>query len=84
MKCKRGWFITIRHNELRDFYAKLLSKVYADVEVQPPLQPLENEVLPSGAIEGDGAKLDVRARGFWRKGQNAFFDVRVTNPDASS
>ena len=28
--------------------------------------------------------MDVRARGFWRSGQNAFFDVRVTNADCAS
>ena len=28
--------------------------------------------------------VDFRARGFWRDGQNAFFDVRVTNIDNES
>ena len=32
----------------------------------------------------DDARLDVRARGFWRHGQNAFFDVRVTNINCHS
>ena len=32
----------------------------------------------------DDARIDVRARGFWRQGQNAFFDVRVTNIDSIS
>ena len=32
----------------------------------------------------DDARLDIRARGFWRHGQNAFFDVRVTNADSDS
>ena len=36
------------------------------------------------AIVKDDARLDIRARGFWRDGQNAFFDVRVTNVDSAS
>ena len=32
----------------------------------------------------DDARLDIRARGFWRQGQNAFFDVRVTNINCES
>ena len=42
-----------------------------------------NRYLKSTNLD-DGARLDVRARGFWRDGQNAFFDVRVTNPDNKS
>ena len=84
MNCKRGGFITIRHNEIRDFEACLLSKVCAEVEVEPPLTPVTNEQLQGSAIAGDDARLDVRARGFWRRGQNAYFDVCVTNANAKS
>ena len=30
------------------------------------------------------ARLDIKARGFWNRGQDAFFDVRVFNPNAPS
>ena len=36
------------------------------------------------ANKADDARLDVRARGFWRDGQNAYFDVRVTNINCES
>ena len=65
--------------------AKLLKEVCSDVEVEPQLQPVPNpETYHRTANTRDDARLDVRARGFWRQGQNAFFDVRVTNPDCNS
>ena len=84
MNCKKGGFVIIRHNDIRDFEANLLSKVCHDVETEPALQPITREHLPASTIQGDDARLDVRARGFGRKGQNAFFDVRVTNANAKS
>ena len=84
MNCKRGGFVVMRHNNIRDFEANLLKKVCNDVEIEPPLQPLTNEHLQRGAINTNSARLDVRARGFWRRGQNAFIDVRVTNPSATT
>merc|ERR1711973_215798 len=32
----------------------------------------------------DDARLDIRAKEFWRRGQNAFFDVRITNAENAS
>ena len=71
MNCKKGGFVSILHDMIRDFEANLLKKVCADVEIEPKLQPVNNE-----------ARLDVRAHGFWRPGQSAFFDVRLTNTNA--
>ena len=74
MNCKKGGFVTIRHNNVRDFEANLLKTVRNGVEVEPKLQPIEN----------DEARLDIRARGFWRLGQSAYFDVRITNVNSNS
>ena len=84
MNCKRGGFIIMHHNNLRDFEINLLSKVCKDVESEPPLLPLGGENLPKSTIKGDKARLDIRARGFWRPAQNNFFDVRITNPSSAS
>ena len=43
MICKRGGFITQRHNELRDLEADLLSMVCSDVEIEPVLQDISGE-----------------------------------------
>lgn len=82
LNCKRGGFIIMRHNNVRDFEANLLRKVCHDVEVEPPLQPLDGETA-TGLI-GDEARPDIRAKSFWRPCQNAFFDIRVTNSNTAS
>ena len=41
-----------------------------------PLIPIPGEKVQGG----NTARVDVWARGFWRSGQNVFFDLRVTNP----
>ena len=85
LNCHRGGFVNIRHDNIRDFECNLLKSVVHDVESEPNLHPVVNkESYHRTAITSDEARLDVRARGFWRPGQNAFFDVRVTNADCSS
>ena len=84
LNCKKGGFVIIRHDEIRNFNADLLKKVCSDVQVEPQLQPLNGKQVSSGSVTGDEARLDIRARGFWRSGQSAFFDVGVTNTNADS
>ena len=82
MNCPTGGFPTIRHNELCDFTASLLSEVCHGVSVEP----LTGETFPlaSANIE-DGARLNVAANGFWGScHQKVFIDVKVFNPNASS
>ena len=83
LSCKRGGFTIQRHNELRDFTASLLTEVCHNVAIEPMLQPLDGETFyyRSTNINSE-ARLDVRARGFWNRGQDAYFDVRVFNPNA--
>ena len=83
--CHRGGFVNARHDNIRDLECELLKSVVRDVECEPMLQPVINrQGYKKTAILDDEARLDIRARGFWRDGQNAFFDVRVTNADAAS
>ena len=85
MTCHTGGFPTIRHNEIRDITASLLTEVCHSVATEPPLQSLSGELLnPRSANRENGARLDIRARGFWNRAQDAFFDVRVFHPNASS
>ena len=82
LNCKKGGFVIIRHNNVRDFEANLLRKVCNDVETEPKLQPLTGE--QTSGLTGDEARPDIRARGIWRPGQNGYFDVRITNLNADS
>ena len=82
LNCKRGGFISMRHNNIRDFEAELLAQAHKDVEIEPPLQPLAGEIV--NGLDGDNARPDIRAKGVWRPGQNAYFDIRVSNTNAES
>ena len=82
LNCKKGGFVIIRHNNIRDFEADLLVETHHDVELEPTLQPINGERIEG--LAGDNAKPDIRARGVWRPGQNAYFDVRVTNTNSKS
>ena len=64
--CPTGGYPTIRHNEVHDLIASLLSDVCHDIEVELKLQPLSGESLPqrSNSTE-DETRLDVSACGFW-------------------
>ena len=84
MICKRGGFLTQRHNELRDLEADLLNMVCYDVEIEPVLQNISGEQLNRGSNTAPDARLDIHARGFWENQRSAFFDVRVCHPNAES
>ena len=83
--CKLSGFIHMRHNDPTTFLAKCMKEVFNDVELEPPLQPLTGETLrhQTANIEPD-ARADIRVRGFWTDGRNAFFDTRVFYPHAPS
>ena len=82
--CSKGGFIHRRHDQLRDLLAELMDEVAHDVRIEPDLQPLSGETLRATANQDDEARLDIAARGFWQRGEMAFFDVRVFNPYAKS
>ena len=79
-------FLSIRHNEIQDLTASLLSEVCHEVEVEPHLQPVTDEqfILASSNTE-DGARLDLSANSFWGgRCEKTYIDVKVFNPHAPS
>ena len=86
LTCKTGGFPAVRHNEVRDITASLLSEVCHGVTTEPHLQSLSGETMSHrSAITDDGARLDIAMYGFWGgRFEKAFLDVRVFNPSAQS
>ena len=65
LTCKRGGYVIIRHNAVRDTLAEVLREVCSDVKVEPQLIPVTGEVLPAGSNVTDNARSDVSAVGLW-------------------
>jgi hypothetical protein len=84
--CHLGGFINKRHDEIRNIIAADMNEVLHDVEVEPRLKPLNSmDILEKrSAITDSEARSDIRARGFWCDQQDAFFDIRVFYPNATS
>ena len=60
MSCKKGGFINIRQNDVKDFTAKLLSEMDHHVQVEPTLLPLTGERMEHRtATETNEARLDI-------------------------
>ena len=50
LSCKKGGFLAERHDVIRDLLTTHISKVCKNVESEPHLQPLDNEVLISNLL----------------------------------
>ena len=79
ISCKKGLSCLIRHNDLRDLTATMLSEVCKAIETEPKLTPFTGEELDSRTIN---TRLDIRARGVWKRGQQPFLDLKVFDTDA--
>ncbi len=79
LSCSTGGYVARRHNNLRDFFGRMLSEISYNVRCEPVLAPIDQQADPH-----ERSRLDIAATGFWRFGQNAFFDIRVFNPLAAS
>ncbi len=86
LSCPTGGFPSIRHNEVRDITASLLSEVCHNVTIEPHLQPLSGEVMTLRSANTEcNSRLYIAANGFGGgRFERAFFDVRVFNPCARS
>ena len=84
--CLHGAFPILRHNDVQDLTAKLMSEVCHDIQAEPHLQLFSGESLHyKSAVHKDDSRVDIRAAGFWNCHHHcSFFDVRVFNAFAES
>lgn len=83
LNCKRGGYVNMRHNNIRDFEATLLSEVCKDVKIEPMLLPVGNSET-SSSNQAERARLDVSAVGIWSTFERTFLDVRVVHVNSPS
>ena len=69
MSCKKGGFVTLRHKEVRDIVATLLSDVCKDVKLGPSLLTLNGDEQTMRKIvkTNHELQLDICARSFWAR-----------------
>ena len=85
LSCTRGGLPIHRHNNICDLTSSLMEEVSTLTEREPALQQLSGKVLyGQSSNTHDDSQVVIRCRGFWNSQQDAFFDIRVFNPMASS
>ena len=86
LSCAKGGFPCIRHNEIRDLTANLLTEVCNEVCTEPNLLPtMPDQLSGATANSQDGVRLDISANGvLGERFEKTFFDVQVFNPHAPS
>ena len=82
----KGGFPSIRHNEICDLTAPLLTEVCHEVQVEPNLQLISAKRFHHASLNTeDGAHLDISVNVFWGgRCEKTFLDVKVLNPHAPS
>ena len=84
--CARCGYTHMRHNEIRDTFATLMSEVCFDIDIEPKIQSLQGKsfVINSTTTDED-ARLDVKTNRLWGlRFRRTFFDVKVFNPHAKT
>ena len=74
--CKTGGLVTLRHNEIVNVTADMLSVVCKDVRKEPTLSTTSDS--------NDELRAGISVRSFWQRLRRAFADVRVFYPSAPS
>ena len=66
VSCRKGGFLNIRHNDLQDLTANMMSEVCKDTKIKSKLTPLSGEELQCRASNSSNeARVGIRTRDFW-------------------
>ena len=66
LSCPFGGYPTLRHNEIWNLTANLLSEMCHNVTIEPTLQPVTRETFKlASTITDIGARSDIAADGIW-------------------
>ena len=80
--CKKGGYVAMRHNNLRDLNINMQKEVCRDVVSEPRLLAVNNKEVEG--TTADRAAPDISSRGLWSSFERTFFDVRVLHPNSAS
>ena len=74
LNCKKGGFISNRHNEIKRITAEFLREVCLDVEEEPLLQEITGEIFKAKTAKKEkDARPDISARVFFGCGGRRYF-----------
>ena len=67
ISCRKGGFLYIGHNDLRDLTANMMSEVGKETKIKSKLTPLSGKELQGRTSNNSNeARVDIRTRGFWQ------------------
>ena len=83
LTCKKGGYIIMRHDKIRDLEAFILKDVCKDVRIEPELLPIGNIAVDCNN-KSEKARLDVSCVGFWSPMERTMLDVRIVHPNCKT
>ncbi len=86
LSCKKGGYVIMRHNNVRDLEAELMSEVCYNVQTEPELLPIdESHYLNRSTTEtGERSRPDVCGVGVHGTHEKTFVDIVITHPNCPS
>ena len=75
LNCKKGSFVTIRHNDIRDYEDNLLAKIHTDVKTKLSLQPTEKKLLMEYLVIMPDSALGLGVYGEMVKARFLMFEL---------